>query len=77
MVLQCFQIDDLSIGYHYAEDFSELPTPFRCIAIDLTNGKEVSLSFDSLPFAMRARMSIPGVFAPVEWNSMLLVDVKP
>ena len=64
----------LTVGYHHVDDFSTLPIPFRCVAIDLVDGKEVVLSSGSLPMAMRASMSIPGVFAPVEWNGMMLVD---
>lgn len=64
----------LTVGYHHVDDFSTLPIPYRCVAVDLVEGKEVVLSSGSLPLAMRATMSIPGVFAPVEWNGMMLVD---
>ena len=64
----------LTVGYHHVDDFSTLPIPFRCVAVDLVDGKEVVLSSGSLPVAMRASMSIPGVFAPVEWDGMMLVD---
>ena len=64
----------LTVGYHQVDDFSNLPIPFRCVAVDLVDGKEVVFSSGSLPMAMRASMSIPGVFAPVEWNN-LPVDV--
>ena len=64
----------LTVGYHQVEDFSQLPIPFRCVTVDLVKGREVVLSSGSLPLAMRASMSIPGVFAPVEWDDMLLVD---
>ena len=64
----------LTVGYHHVDDFSSLPIPFRCVAVDLVEGKEVVLSSGSLPMAMRATMSIPGVFAPIEWNGMMLVD---
>ena len=60
----------LTVGYHHVDDFSTLPIPFRCVAVDLVEGQEVILSSGSLPMAMRASMSIPGVFAPVEWNGM-------
>ena len=62
------------MGYHQVDDFSNLPIPFRCVAVDLVDGKEVVFSSGSLPMAMRASMSIPGVFAPVEWNGMMLMD---
>lgn len=64
----------LTVGYHNVSDFSTLPIPFRCVAVDLVDGKEVVLSSGSLPMAMRSSMSIPGVFAPVELNDMMLVD---
>lgn len=64
----------LTVGYHHVDDFSTLPIPFRCVAVDLVEGREVTLSSGSLPMAMRASMSIPGVFAPVEWHGMMLVD---
>ena len=54
--------------------FDRLPIPFRCVAVDLKSFQEVVLSSGSLPQAMRASMAIPGVFKPVEMDSMLLVD---
>ena len=64
----------LTVGYHQVDDFSNLPIPYRCVAVDLVDGKEVVFSSGSLPMAMRASMSIPGVFAPVEWKGKMLVD---
>jgi len=55
-------------------DFDQLPVPFRAVATDLVTGKEVVLSAGSLPDALRASMSVPGVFAPVRLNDRLLVD---
>lgn len=55
-------------------DFSELPVPFKAVAVDLETGERVLLDRGSLPLAMRASMSIPGVFTPVELGGRLLVD---
>lgn len=55
-------------------DFSELPVPFKAVAVDLETGDRVLLDRGSLPLAMRASMSIPGVFTPVELDGRLLVD---
>jgi len=55
-------------------DFSELPVPFTAVAVDLETGERVLLDRGSLPLAMRASMSIPGVFTPVELDGRLLVD---
>jgi len=55
-------------------DFDELRLPFRCIAADLADGSTVILEGGSLAHAIRASMSIPGVFAPVELDGRVLVD---
>jgi NTE family protein len=54
--------------------FDELEIPFRAVATDLVSGEEVVLSSGSLPNALRASMSVPGVFAPVDIDGRLLVD---
>jgi NTE family protein len=56
------------------EDFDALPTPFRAVAADLETGARVVLGSGDLTSAMRASMSAPGVFAPVEVDGRLLVD---
>jgi NTE family protein len=56
------------------EDFNDLPIPFRAVAVDIVNGKEVILDNGSLAFAMRSSMSIPAVFSPMEYQEVLLVD---
>jgi NTE family protein len=63
-----------TLAYSNLHDFDELPTPFRCVATDLISGKAVVLQQGSLALAMRATMSIPGVFTPVKLDGMLLVD---
>ncbi|MGH8129551.1 MAG: patatin-like phospholipase family protein [Steroidobacteraceae bacterium] len=56
------------------DDFDELPTPFRAIAADLETGERIVLDRGDLTSAMRASMSAPGVFTPVEIEGRLLVD---
>ncbi|MBO5659041.1 MAG: patatin-like phospholipase family protein [Duodenibacillus sp.] len=56
-------------------NLNRLSIPFACIATDLRTGESVVLQEGvTLPQAMRASMSIPGVFAPVRLNGRLLVD---
>ncbi len=55
-------------------DFSKLPTPFLCMGTDLLTGSEVELDSGYLPMAVRASMSIPGYFSPIEYNGHYLVD---
>ncbi len=63
-----------TLGYSDVSDFDQLPTPFRCVATDLVSGDSVVLSKGSLPVAMRATMSLPGIFTPVKLENMVLVD---
>ena len=57
-----------------AKEFRELDLPFRAVATDLDSGAEVVLSSGNLPQALRASISIPGVFSPVCVGRRLLVD---
>ena len=61
-------------GVNEVDDFDELHIPFRAVATDLVSGEEIVLATGSLPDALRASMSIPGVFAPVRMDDRLLVD---
>ncbi len=51
-----------------------LPVPFTCVATDLVTGHEVWLARGNLVDALRATISLPGVFAPIEWEGRWLVD---
>ncbi|MDR2528991.1 MAG: patatin-like phospholipase family protein [Synergistaceae bacterium] len=55
-------------------DFSKLPIPYAAIAADIKTGEKVILRSGTLPSAMRASMSIPGLFEPWEVKGRLLVD---
>jgi NTE family protein len=55
-------------------NFDDLPTPFRAVATDLETGQEVVIGSGDLTSAMRASLSAPGVFAPVERGGRMLVD---
>ncbi len=56
------------------QDFDRLPIPFRALATDLETGDPVVLRSGDLATVLRASMSAPGVFAPVELDGRLLVD---
>lgn len=55
-------------------DFDALPIPFRAVAADLSDGTPIALAGGDLARAIRASMSVPGVFVPVEIDGRLLVD---
>lgn len=63
--------------YGELASFDSLPTRFRCVALDLRTGLAVVLDSGSLPVAMRATMSLPAIFPPVEVGRRLVVDGGP
>jgi NTE family protein len=58
----------------HINDFDDLPIPFRAIASDIVAGEAVVLASGDLTAAIRASMSVPGVFAPTNVDGRLLVD---
>lgn len=68
-------LNEMTIGYHDGDmDFDKLPIPFACVAYDMVKGEEYVFRSGNLPTAIRSSMSIPGAFAPVLLDSMVLVD---
>jgi len=67
-------IGRITAPYDGIVDFDQLPTPFRTVAVDLLSATEVVLDRGSLARAMRASMSLPLIFPPVEFDGRLLVD---
>ncbi|MCG6860958.1 MAG: patatin-like phospholipase family protein [Chromatiaceae bacterium] len=65
---------DLVKAGELVENFDELPIPYRAVATDLENGEMRVFADGSLPKVMRASMSVPGLFAPIEIDSRLYVD---
>jgi NTE family protein len=63
-----------SLNYHSITDFSKLPIPFACAGADIVKGEEYIMNEGYLPLAMRASMSIPTLFTPVNYDDRLLVD---
>src|ERR1700727_1062605 len=64
----------LTLPFSNSTDFDLLPTPFRAVATDLETGNAVLLEKGDLAIAIRASMSAPGVFAPVDLHGRPLVD---
>ena len=66
--------DMLTSPYNDSIDFNKLPIPFACVATDIATNTEYVFHQGVLSRAMRASMAIPGVFAPVRKDSMVLID---
>jgi NTE family protein len=67
-------LDTIEMRSTTADDFDLLPIPYRAVAVDLATAEAVVIGRGSLGVAMRASMSIPGLFAPVEIDGRRLAD---
>ena len=55
-------------------NIEDLPLPFSAVSTNLTTGREVILSKGDIIEAVRASISVPGIFTPVRKNGTILVD---
>ena len=56
------------------EDYNDLSIPFLCVASDIETAEAYEMTKGNLQRSIRASMSIPFYFAPVELDNRLLVD---
>lgn len=54
--------------------FEDLPFPVAAVAADLKTGDTIVMKSGKLVPAIRASMSLPGIFKPVEFEGRMLVD---
>lgn len=59
---------------YHVNDFDDLPTPFRAVASDIETGDAHVMSQGDIELAIRASISAPGIFAPVDVDGHALVD---
>jgi NTE family protein len=67
-------LQGVALPYYDLATFDDLPTPFRCVAVDVRTSEVVVLSDGQLWRAWRATMAIPGIFSPVRIGDRVLVD---
>ncbi len=67
-------LHELTRNVDRIDNFDKLPIPFRAIATDMVNGEQITFSSGRLYQAMRASMSVPGMFSPVELEGRILGD---
>ena len=54
--------------------FEDLPKPFSIVATDFYTGRQIVFKKGNIHNALRASMSIPGVFVPVFYDGKFLID---
>lgn len=55
-------------------NIEDLSLPFCAVSTDLTTGDEVAIREGNIIEAVRASISVPGIFTPVKKNRTILVD---
>jgi NTE family protein len=68
------KIEDLLRKIFENKKFSDLKKPFFVTAVDILNSKEIIFKKGDISKAVRASISIPGIFEPVLNNKRVLVD---
>jgi len=68
------RISELVRTHVHADVIEKLPIPFAAIATDIVSGEEVMINSGDVIEALRASISVPGIFTPVRSNGRILVD---
>jgi NTE family protein len=68
------KVSELVRSHVHADGIETLPIAFAAVASDLTSGEEVVIRTGDIIEAVRASISVPGIFTPVRRNGQILVD---
>ena len=68
------KVADFVRGHVRVKNIEDLPIPFSAVATDLATGREVVIQDGDLIEAIRASISIPGIFTPVRRDGRILAD---
>lgn len=68
------KVSELVRAHIYADTIEALHKPFAAVATDIVNGEEVAICCGDVIEAVRASISVPGIFTPVRSNGRILVD---
>lgn len=68
------RVSELVRAHIHAETIEMLPKAFAAVATDIVSGEEVVIRSGDVIEAVRASISVPGIFTPVRSNGHILVD---
>ncbi|MCA1029954.1 patatin-like phospholipase family protein [Bacillus timonensis] len=68
------RVKELIRLFTHGKNIEELKVPLAVVATDITTGEKVVFKEGSIADAVRASISIPGIFVPEKINGKLLVD---
>ena len=67
-------ISALARAHIHADSIETLPKLFAAVATDIVSGEEIVIRSGDVIEAVRASISVPGIFTPVRSNGRILVD---
>lgn len=68
------KVSELVRAHIHADAIEMLNKPFAAVATDIVSGEEVVIRSGDVIEAVRASISVPGIFTPVRSNGRILVD---
>lgn len=68
------KVGELVRAHVHVNDIETLPIPFCAVATDIQTGDEIIIRQGDVIDAVRASISVPGIFTPVCRNGHILVD---
>lgn len=68
------RVKDFLVLFTHNKNLEDLKIPVHVVATDLINGEKVVIKTGSVADAVRASISIPGIFVPEKINERILVD---
>jgi len=68
------KVEEFVREYVHVKNIEDLVLPFQAVATDINTGEEVLLDQGDVIEAVRASISVPGIFTPVRKNGHVLVD---
>lgn len=73
-LLDGVKVSELVRAHVHTDAIEKLPKPFAAVATDIVSGEEVVIRRGDVIDAVRASISVPGIFTPVRSNGRILVD---
>jgi len=73
-LLQGNKLEEMVRTLTHDKDFGQTRIPFFCTAVDLESGQLYTFEKGKIARAVRASMSIPGVFAPIKIDGRWYID---
>ena len=68
------RVDRLYLNVVGDPDFNDLEIPLSIVALDINSGEEVIYEKGNVRLAVRASLSIPGIFTPLAYSGRFLID---